>query len=431
MALSKQETAKDHAIVIGSSIAGLLSAAALAPSFTKVTLLEADVLDYGIEARKATPQGNHVHGLLSSGWSALQEFFPNIEAILKSKGAHWVHFGKEFRWHHFGKVKAQFDDLMEGPFMSRSCLESAIYSEVLELGNVEVIQQCKVRKLVGSTERVTAVRTQEGELIEADLIVEASGRASRVPEWLEQLGTGMVRTEKIPAGLRYCSCRMRPPAGHAKEWKALFVIPKPPLTKSGAIFPLENGDWLVTLAGRSQDSMPNNVNEFFSYAAALETNEVYETIKGAEVFSELRNFRYQESRRHFYNENKMPENLLVVGDAICSFNPIFGQGMTVCALQALSMRKLAGADTLNSKAFFRETKKVLDHAWDMIMVEDMRHSDLLSQRSFKVKCMQALTARVYDKTASDGQLNKLLYEVIHFQRPATDLCKPSVLWRLV
>ena len=428
--MSKEDTSKGHAVVIGSSIAGLLSAAALSPSFAKVTLLDADVLDYVRESRKATPQGNHVHGLLSSGWSALQELFPTIEAKLKSRGAHWVHFGKEFRWHHFGKVKAQFDDLMEGPFMSRSCLESTIYSEVLELRNIEVIEQCKVGELVGSAEKISAVRTQGGELIEADLVVDASGRASRVPEWLALLGTDTVRSEKIPVGLRYCSCRIRPPANHESDWKALFIIPKPPFTKAGAIFPLENGDWLVTLSGRSKDTMPKTEAEFLNYASSLDTDELYETIKGAEVISELRHFRYKESRRHYYDEAEMPKNLLVVGDAMCSFNPIFGQGMTVCALQALSMKNLVDTGGLTSSPFFKETKKVLDQAWDMIMVEDMRHSNLLSQRSFKVKCMQALTARVYDKTATDGQLNKLLYEVIHFKRPATDLCKPIVLWRL-
>ena len=427
----KNQRLGKQAVVIGGSIAGLLSAAVLSKHFEKVLLLDADHLDYAGQARKLTPQANHVHGLLSSGWAVIQEMFPGIEASLRSKGAHWVHFGKEFRWHHFGKVKAQFEDLMEGPFMSRSCIEQALHEELQEIENVEIRSHCRVATLLGNGQSVTGVTTCDDEQLLADLVLDASGRASRMPEWLEAMSVKAPAKKVLPAGLRYSSCRFRPQPEYSADWKALFIIPKPPETRAGAVFPMENGDWLVTLSGRAGDTMPTNAAEFLDYAESLETDELYDAIKGADPVSELQHYRYSESQRRYYENTQLPKNLYVLGDALCSFNPIFGQGMTVCALEAQKLGEQLVSGGIHSAAYFKAIRPVVDHAWEMITVEDMRHPHLLAERSFKVKCMQALTARVYDKTAEDGQLNKLFYEVIHFTRPPTDLCKLSVLLKLI
>ncbi len=417
--------------MIGSSIAGLLSAAAMSPYYSKVTLLDADTFSSEGSVRKATPQGRHVHGLLSSGWTALQKLLPGVEGRLKEMGAEWVDFGKEFRWHHFGKFKATFESLMEGPFMSRTCFEAAVRAEVMALGNVEFRSDAVVG-LIGESSELRGVRLASGGEINADRVVDASGRASRCPQWLEKIGGREPQVQTLAAGLRYSSCRFKVSANYdAADWKALFVIPKPPETMSGAVFPQEDGNWLVTLAGRKKDTMPTNHEEFLEYAKQLDCPDVYEAIKDAEPLSALAHYRFKESRRYFYEKSSMPKNLLVIGDSVCSFNPIFGQGMTVCILEALKMSELMERGECDSQSYFKSISGIVDHAWEMITVEDMRYPELHSQRSLKIKLMQQLTQRVYEKTSEDGELNKMLYEVIHFQRPATDLCKPWALFRLL
>lgn len=424
-------TSEDHVVVIGSSIAGLLSAAAMSPYYSKVILVDNDTFGGEGTVRKATPQGHHVHGLLSSGWTALQKLLPGVELRLKQMGAEWVHFGKEFRWHHFGKFKANFEDLMEGPFMSRTCLEEAVRAEVTALGNVEFLSDAVVG-FIGDSFEISGVRLASGKELNAARVVDASGRASRCPQWLEEIGGKVPRVQTLAAGLRYSSCRFKVAADHGTEkWKALFVIPKPPETMSGAVFPQEDGNWLVTLAGRKKDTMPTNQEEFLEYAKQLGCPDVYEAIKDAEPLSALAHYRFKESRRYFYEKSSMPKNLLAIGDSVCSFNPIFGQGMTVCILEALKMSELIERGECDSQSYFKSISGIVSHAWEMITVEDMRYPELHSQRSLKIKLMQQLTQRVYEKTSEDGELNKMLYEVIHFKRPATDLCKPWALFRLL
>mgnify|MGYP001581491831 CR=1 FL=1 len=416
--------------MIGSSIAGLLTAAVMSPYYARVILVEAAPFVDEKSVRKSTPQGHHVHGLLSSGWAGLQELLPGVERRLKEMGAEWVHFGKEFRWHHFGKFKASFEDLMEGPFMSRTCLEAAVRVEVMALENVE-LRSDSVVGLIGESSELSGVRLASGGELNADTVVDASGRASRCPQWLEEIGARSPERKTIATGLRYSSCRFKVPSNHAAEWKALFVIPKPPETMSGAIFPQEDGNWLVTLAGRKMDSMPTNHEEFLKYAKQLGCPDLFEAIKDAEPLSALAHYRFKESRRYLYENIATPNNFLAIGDSVCSFNPIFGQGMTVCILEALKMSQLMERGECNSKNYFKSISSIVNHAWEMIMVEDMRYPELHSHRSLKVKLMQQLTQRVYDKTSEDGELNKMLFEVIHFLRPATDFCKPWALIRLL
>lgn len=403
----------------------------LSKHFKKVSLFEGDTMDYQVDARKATPQGHHVHGLLSSGWKSLKTILPGIEKDLQERGAHWVHFGKEFRWHHFGKVKAQFDEPMEGPFMSRSCLEGAIYERVKKLKNLEVIERCKVASMVGSAAKIEGVVTEDGELILADFVLDASGRSSKVVSSLATLGLPPIEKNLLPAGLRYSSMRFAPHADFRAPWKALFVTPKPPLSKAAAIFPVSEGEWLVTVSGREHDVMPTHYEEFLQYAEQLQTQEVREALAQATPVSELRHFRYKESRHFCYEKAQMPGNLVVIGDAYCSFNPIFGQGMTVCALEALILDEQLQEGEFDSNQFFKQASKLVKQVWEMITVEDMRHTQLHDVIPLKVKLRQWVSAKLYDKTSEDPELNKKFYEVIHLTRPASDLCTLPVLWKIL
>lgn len=371
-----------------------------------------------------------MHGLLNSGWDQVMQIFPGVDQDLKEHGAHWVNFGKEFRWHHFGKVKAQFEEPMHGPFMSRASFEVSLYNRVKSLSNVKVIQQCKAVGLIGSAENIQGVETDRGEQILADLLVDASGRGSNTAKSLEQIGLAPIKKKTLAAGLRYASYRFTPSPESSQTWKALFVTPKPPETKSAAIFPIENGQWLVTVSGRERDTMPTNLEEFLEYTKQLSTPEVHEALQGAQAISELKSFRYKESRHFCYEETKMPKNLVVLGDAYCSFNPIFGQGMTVCALEATALDKGLSKGDFDSNEFYQSVSKIVSHAWDMITVEDMRHKFLHPKPPLSIRCKQWLSAKVYDKTSYDGELTRKFYEVIHFTRPASDLRKLSVLWKL-
>ena len=418
-------------MVIGGSVAGLITATVLSKHFAKVTVIDGDTLGSNLEARKATPQGHHVHGLLSSGWENVQKIFPGIEKELKKNGAHWVNFGKEFRWHHFGKVKAQFEEPMHGPFMSRACFEVTLFDRVKTLPNVEIIQQSKVVDIFGTHKNIEGVKTDQGVTILADFLVDASGRRSNTAQSLEKIGLPPIKKKTLAAGLRYASYRFTPSPELHRKWKALFVTPKPPETKAAAIFPISNGQWIVTVSGRENDIMPTNLEEFLAYTKQIGTPEVHEALQGANAASTLKHFRYKESRHFCYEKADMPPNLVVLGDAYCSFNPIFGQGMTVCAIEATALDKGLSKNSFDSNLFYKSVSKIVSHAWDMISVEDMRHKYLHPNPPFSIRCKQWLSAKVYDKTSYDGELTRKFYEVIHFTRPASDLRKPSMLWKIL
>lgn len=346
---SKQESKKilgnndnkaTHALVIGSSIAGLTAAKALAGYVDQVTIIDRDESACAENFRSGVPQARHAHTLMPQGQAVLEQHFPGIMVELINSGAVPVDIEKEVAFFHDGDWRTpQQKERKPSLSCSRPLLENAIYRRVTALPNVEIMRGFRAEGLVADTsgQRVTGVRLRSGRgsagqklVAAASLVVDASGRQSQAPKWLADLKLMPPEEWRINAFVGYATRVYEQPANHAAAWKRLYVRPTPPdETRGGILLPEENGRWVVTLVGIAGDYPPTDEAGFLAFARNLSTPRLYEVIKDATPLSDPFGFRRTENRMRRYD--KLPrylEGFLVIGDAVCALNPVYAQGMT-------------------------------------------------------------------------------------------------------
>jgi 2-polyprenyl-6-methoxyphenol hydroxylase-like FAD-dependent oxidoreductase len=436
-----------HAVVIGGSIAGLIAARVLANHFDRVTLIERDPMPDGPDARKGVPQMRHVHVLLKRGETILAEFFPGLVDELKSAGSHLLDMAGDTRWFHFGGWKPRFRSGLEFLTQTRPLLEWKVRSRVAATPGVEILQATDVQGYLtdASRSRVTGVRIARKRLgapaedLAADFVVDASGRGSRTPQWLAALGYPEPPETTIGVDIGYATALVRPPPSSKRDWKALFVYMRPPETRLGVILPVENDMWLVTLVGWFGDHPPADPAGYVEWTRGMPTMEFYETIKDAEICSPIAIHKFPSNRRrHYERMTRFPDGLAVIGDALCSFNPIYGQGMSTGALGAATLdsalqaqARMAGDLRGFSARFQKRLAKVIDAPWMTVIAEDFRYEQAEGKRPLWAKAMGWYTSRVYRLARQDEHVSRRFLEVMHLMAKPTVLFEPYVLGRVL
>lgn len=425
------EFASQHAIVIGGSMAGLLAARVLADQFDRVTICERDTLPSEAEPRKGVPQGRHAHALLARGQMALEEIFPGLTRELVTKGAVLGH-GRLFSG---GGYHQPFKQGQGGLFVSRPLLEREVRARLLALPNVRIIERCAVRGLVMAENgaRVTGVRATMGqaaamEEIPADLIVDASGRGSQAPSWLEAAGYPKPEVELVDVGMGYSTRLYRRESTHLDG--DLFANISPTVTNPRACGMLaQEGDrWIVTLAGYFGNYPPTDEDGFLAFARQLPTSDVYEVIRTATPLSDPVSYHFPANqRRHYEKLKRFPQGFLVTGDAICSFTPIYGQGMTVAALEALALRDcLANGPEKLAQRFFPRASRVVDTAWTITVGNDARLAGAPAARTPAARLLNGYLDRVQRAARHDPRLAIAFFRVANLIDPPSALLRPSV-----
>lgn len=343
---TQPKDAHSKAIVIGSGIAGLSAAQVLAKYFDQVTIIDRDDLPDGPAFRSGIPQAHHAHTLLPYGQALLDQLFPGLVDQLREEGAVTVDAENETAalesgiWHKPGLASTR-----PAISCSRPMLESLLYRRVSGLPQVKILPGYEVldldvtedrRRVAGITARA---RQSPGETplhLDAQLVVDASGRNSRAPHWLENLGFTPPEEWRIDAHAGYASRIYRQPEGSSRGWKKLYVGPCPPDgLRGGVIVPLEGHRWHVTLFGLAGDFPPTDETGFVEFARSLPAPELYQAIQAAEPLSRITGFRKNENRvRRFENLPDYLEGLLVLGDAVYTMNPIYALGMTAALVSA-------------------------------------------------------------------------------------------------
>ena len=445
-----------HAIVIGASLAGLLAARVLADHFAAVTLVERDSLPDGFAPRRGVPQGRHTHGLLARGQATVEALFPGLVDDLVAGGAVPGDIAADGRWYQTGGYRPRFASGLAGLAMTRPYLEGQIRRRVHALPNVACQANCAVRALVAIDDhaRVSGVTLERhaagaptvmhagvtagvtAETLFADLVVDAGGRGSRAPAWLEALGYGRPAEERVTIGVGYTTrlYRRRPDDLPGASYAA--VLPTPPReTRMGALFPVEGERWMVTLGGWLGDHAPGDEAGFLAFARSLPAPDIAEVIARAEPLDEPAMHTFPASlRRRYERLPRVPDGYLAIGDALCSFNPIYAQGMTVSALQATTLDRclreqrdgLAGLP----RRFYRRVATVIDVPWQIAAGADFAYPAVEGRKVPGTDALNWYVGWVQRAANRDPRVYRAFLEVTNLLKPPPSLFAPRVAWRV-
>jgi 2-polyprenyl-6-methoxyphenol hydroxylase-like FAD-dependent oxidoreductase len=438
-------SSRRRAIVIGASMGGLLAARALADFFEQVTLVERDAFPPMGENRKGVPQGRHSHALLRRGAEILEGMFPGLMADLMAQGAPLLDRpAKELIWFDGGSYHARFaveDGRLGSLMVSRPLLEGYVRQRLLALPNVTAIEQCDAAGLVVSDlgKRVRAVRLlrraggSAEEVLEADLVVDASGHGSRTPTWLEEMGYAPPEEERVTVNLAGVTRLYRRHPDHLRGAKAVIITLSPTLRRGAVMLAQEGDRWTLTLIGFAGDQPPRDDEGFLAFAGSLAAPDVYEVIKDAEPLSDFLPYRVKVNQRHRYDRlTQFPEGFLVIGDALCSFSPIYGQGMSVAAMEALDLQHelRRGMEGLWQR-FFRRAARSLDIPWQIVVSGDLRFPDAQGRRTPAIRFTNAYLARLHRAAHRDPVVARAFNDVANLLAPPQSLMRPRVVWRVL
>ncbi len=439
------ERSTRQAIVMGGSMAGLLAARVLSDHFDHVTVIERDRFPEGPEHRKGVPQGRHFHILLKRGEAALARFFPDLAPALTDGGAPVVDIGADMRIYQYGDYKVQCATEACLVFLSRPFLEWHVRQRVLSRKNVAALDQCDVGGLItnGDHTRVSGVTVQRSpgrgqETLEADLVVDATGRGSQSAAWLEGLGYPRPPETTVTVDLSYTSRVYRRTPADLPGAKAAYALPKPPHEKRfGALFPMEGQRWIATLGGWLGECAPAHEAGFLQFARGLPAPDIAAVLPRLEPLTDFVVHHFPANRwRHYERLARFPLGYLIVGDAMCSFNPVYGQGMTVSALEAQTLddclRERGDGDLSElSRNFFGRAAKAVAEAWLMTVTEDFRHPGVTGARPRGSGVMNWYTGRIYEAAVYDAYVYRSFLQVLTMLRPPASLLGPRLLLRVM
>jgi 2-polyprenyl-6-methoxyphenol hydroxylase-like FAD-dependent oxidoreductase len=431
----------DRAVVLGASMAGLLAARVLASSYGQVTVIDRDPLSEAPLHRRGVPHGRHLHALAARGQQALEELFPGLTDELVAHGAPAGDLLAKGRLHFSGHRLRQADTGLVLLCASRPFLEGHVRARVRALPNVILLDRCDVVGLATTPDgrRVTGARVlrradgSAEELLGAELVIDATGRGSRTPIWLQALGYARPDAEQVRVGLGYATRTYRPPPDALGGDLAVLDTATPENPRTGALLTLEGDRWMVTLAGILGDHPPTDPDGFLAFARSLRFPDIYETIEDAEPLDDPVPFRFPASVRHRYERlHRFPDGLLVMGDAVASFNPIYGQGISVAALEARTLRRhLERGAEPQPRRWFRDLARVVDVPWDMAAGGDLVFPGVQGRRTRKLRLVSAYLARLHAAAAHDADLASAFVRVVGLVAPPQSLLRPSIAVRVL
>jgi 2-polyprenyl-6-methoxyphenol hydroxylase-like FAD-dependent oxidoreductase len=450
---SQVKTDGQHAVVLGGSLAGLLAARVLTDHFERVTIIERDAYSETAEARRGIPQANHVHGLLLRGRQILEEFFPGLQDEMIAAGAPVVDAANEIAWFTPAGWGVRFPSDLQLLSFTRPMLDLYVRRHLARNPKVEIVDNTEVLRLIpGSSENQVAgvlicSRSSDADRrvakeLRADLVVDATGRASRAPRWLSDSGYSVLEEIVVDAHLGYASRLYQMPDNLDRDWKCVFVQNAPPERKRGAIlFQVEDNRWLVTLIGGGRDYPPGDEVGFLDFARSLPVSTISDAIRSAEPLSPIKTYRGTNNRlRRFDKAKELPENFLLLGDAVCAFNPVYGQGMTIAAMGALTLheslieqrqrhpRSLSGL----ARRFQKRLANVNETPWMLATAQDYRYRETVGGSPGRLtRFMHRYMDQVIELATRNVAVREVLLRTFNMLVPPSVLFHPQVLFRVV
>ncbi|MFJ8043862.1 NAD(P)/FAD-dependent oxidoreductase [Kitasatospora sp. NPDC096147] len=429
-----------RAVVIGGGYAGLLAARALADHFTEVVVLERDVVGRETGAHPSAPQAYHAHAMLAKGAEMLERLFPGLRQELEEIGAPVFDYGERISFLLPTGYATRTTTGVWVQSFTRDELERRIRGRVLDLAPVRVLGGARVSGLgTGPGGRVDRVRYrvedgQESE-IAADLVVDASGRSTSIDDWLAGAGLPVSARTTVKAKITYTTMVFDRTAEEKDYDLAYQMTFAPSVRRGGAMLAVEHGRWVCSLFGFEQHP-PTDPDGFLEYARSLENPRLAEQIARRTRHDELHRYTNPGStwRRHHRNPG-WPDGLIAIGDALCVFNPVYGQGLTVAAIEAVALgallrrRRTAGtALTGLSRDYLRAAATIIKVPWSLSTTSDLMWTP--AGQPAAARFAHWYNQQVFALARHDSDVWTRFVKVANMTAPSSLLMHPSVLAKI-
>lgn len=428
----------DRAVVLGGSMAGLCAARVLADGFEEVCIIERDPLPERPVARDGAPQTSQPHVLLEAGRATLEQLFPGFGGMVRSAGGLVIDAATDMHYYEQGAFLADGPTELPMYCASRPLFESVVRQQVSALENVRLRDGCQFTTYctddAGTTVTGVMIRDEAGneETLAADLVIDATGRASRTPVWLDEHGYEPPPVDEVTVDVTYSTIRVERRPG---ERYSFFVPPSPPRTRGAAAIPVEQDRWEVIVQGVHGDDTPTAAEGFIEFIQSCPVTELEDLVTSRSwVSDEIDVYPFPSSRWHHYEQlDRFPTNLVVTGDAVASFNPVYGQGMSVAGLDALLLHHtLADGGRANlASRFFERVAEVVDAAWKIAVGGDFEFPQTSGPKPRGTNLFNRYISRLIRQAHTDGVLTDAFYRVFRLERPPSTLLRPQIVWRVL
>ncbi len=429
---------KHLAIVIGGSLAGLLAARVLAEQFERVLIVDRDHLPLTPEPRRGVPQSVQPHVLFAKGYRILEELFPGIGNALEAAGAVSFDWGKDFLCFQQGNWMPTTETAtgIESYTCTRPLLESTVRRRVSQLPNVEFLTGQRVIGLSGDRTLIQGIKLRNGEEYSAQLVVDASGRSTQIPQWLQDLGCVPPTATIVDPQLGYATCRYRIPVEFQPKGKILLVSQDPPnQPRLGYLAAVEHQEWIATLGGYGQDYPPIEEQGFLRFAQSLSNPAFYNAIVWAEPCSAIRAHRATANRLYHYEDMHLPDGFIAIGDSVCALCPVYGQGMTVSAISAvllscwLSQPHQQRSKVLNGTSFQKQLAHSNAFPWSLATGFDSKFPTTKGAiaPNWAGNLFQGYAERLAALAQKDVDVHLQFLEMAHMLKPPSSLLNPRLM----
>lgn len=431
---SRIEPVTGTSIVIGGSMAGLCAARVLADIFDEVIIIERDVLSDKAAIRGGAPQTSQPHALLEAGRATLEDLFPGFSQSVRDAGGLELNMTRDIAWYDRGAVVEEAKTPLSALYASRPLFEQVVRKRVRNKSNINIRDGCH---FVGythnkSTSRVTGIRfrDEQGEetTLDAKITVDASGRASKTPSWLASNGYTKPDVDRVDIDVTYSTvCISRP----ADDHHGVLIAPEPERPRGAAMLPIEQNQWQILLQGVHGERAPDDKERFIEWADQLPMQDPARELRNQQWMTNIRRYPFPSSVRHnYHNLRRFPDGLVVIGDAVASFNPIYGQGMSVAALDSLALHHaLSDGVSGAGPRVFDLIDPVIYEAWRTAVTNDFVFDETTGPKPFATDLLNRYATRLVNRAHDDGVLTEAFLRVFRLERHATFLLRPRILWR--